>query len=256
MFSSLSVLSKSREGKEVVGFLNSLPSSLLCEMAGKAGYDFVILDMEHLLREERDVLDCIRSCELAGVEPWVRVPGVDPKRIGRLLDNGARAIVLPKVESREEVRKAVEAAWFPPQGQRTITGGRITGFGTLPIAEYVKQVNKSAFIVPMIESKKGAALFSDILSQNGILAAMDGALDLAVDIGVGADPTDEAVQDVVKSIALYCIKKNIPFCANPRTPQQKELLEKLGIKCFLAGEDRGIILSALKERRAQFTLLP
>lgn len=101
------------QGEEVYGLLNSVPSPLLCEMIGYAGYHFVILDMEHLLRGGDELMHCLRACESAGVSPWVRVPEVDEKLIGRLLDAGVEAIVLPRVESAAEVARAIAAAQFP-----------------------------------------------------------------------------------------------------------------------------------------------
>lgn len=245
---SLSLAELIKAHNSIYGFLNSVPSPLLCEMAGRAGYQFVILDMEHLLVSESEILSYIRCCELAGVAPWVRVPDANPKRIGRLLDNGVSAIVLPKVESSQEVEQAVKACWFPPYGTRTITGGRITGFGTIPLADYIEQVRQQTFIIPMIESRKGVECLTDILQLDGVAAVMDGALDLSLDIGAGPNPAHKEVYDIVKSLIRACHARNIVYCANPRTSlQQHELIEE-GVKCFLVGEDRGIVLAALQNR--------
>ena len=65
-----------------IGLLQSVPSPLLCEMLGHAGYDFVLLDLEHVLLSPDQLQHAIRACELGGCAPWVRVPEVDEKLIG------------------------------------------------------------------------------------------------------------------------------------------------------------------------------
>ncbi|MFB8829762.1 aldolase/citrate lyase family protein [Azotobacter sp. CWF10] len=94
--------------------LNSVPSPLLCEMIAAAGYHFVILDMEHLLRSGDELMHCLRACESAGIAPRLRLPEADEKLIGRALDAGFEAIVLPRVESAGEVERAIAAACFRP----------------------------------------------------------------------------------------------------------------------------------------------
>lgn len=118
MIRTSQVFSRLNEGKSVYGVLNSLPSPMLCEMLAFAGYDFVILDLEHLLRSEEDIMHCIRACEAAGISPWLRLPQVDEKLIGRALDAGIEAIVLSRIESAAQVQRAIEAAFFPPLGKR------------------------------------------------------------------------------------------------------------------------------------------
>lgn len=96
-------------------------------------------------------MHCLRACEAAGISPWLRLPEVDAKLIGRALDAGVEAIVLPRVESAEEVERAVVAASFPPLGNRGITGGRGTGFGTLTLPGHIEMTNAEPRIMPMID---------------------------------------------------------------------------------------------------------
>ncbi|MBS7691232.1 4-hydroxy-2-oxovalerate aldolase [Pseudomonas lalucatii] len=242
------VFAQLERGETVYGLLNSLASPLLCEMIGHAGYDFVILDLEHLLRDGDELMHCLRACEAAGLAPWVRVPEVDDKLIGRLLDAGAEAIVLPRVESAAEVARAVAAAQFPPQGRRGISGGRNTGFGALALADYIALSNRQPRIVPMIESAAGLAALPQILAVPGLAMVLEGALDLALDLGVGPAPLHPQVWQALQRMATACAAAGIPFCANPRSPEQHAHWCALGLRSFLAGEDRGLLHQALKAR--------
>jgi 4-hydroxy-2-oxoheptanedioate aldolase len=241
-------MSRLREGKHIYGLLNSVPSPLLCEMSAAAGYDFLILDMEHLLRSEEELMHCLRACEQAGIAAWLRVPGVDAKLIGRALDAGFQAIVLPRVESAKEVEAAIAAAWFPPRGRRSITGGRGTGFGALALQPYIERGNAEPRIIPMIESAAGLAALPAILKLPGVTMILEGALDLALDLGLGPDPFDPQVWQALQQMADACGAADVPFCANPRNSEQLQYWRDRGIRSYLAGEDRGLLLNALKNR--------
>ena len=242
------VFARLERDEEVYGLLNSLPSPLLCEMIGLAGYHFVILDMEHLLRGGDELMHCLRACETAGVSPWVRVPEVDEKLIGRLLDAGAEAIVLPRVESAAEVARAIAAAQFPPLGRRGISGGRNTGFGSLSLPQYIELSNRQPRIVPMIKSAAGLETLPAIVALPGVAMLLEGALDLALDLQLGPDPLHPHVWQALQHMAASCTRSQVPFCANPRTPEQHSHWRSQGIRSFLAGEDRGLLHNALKTR--------
>ncbi|SFB34966.1 HpcH/HpaI aldolase family protein [Azotobacter beijerinckii] len=246
------VFARLRQGDEVFGLLNSVPSPLLCEMIAAAGYHFAILDMEHLLRSGDELMHCLRACESAGLAPWLRVPEVDEKLIGRALDAGVEAIVLPRVESAAEVERAIAAACFPPRGRRGISGGRVTGFGALALPDYIALANGEPRIVPMIESAAGLAALPEILALPGVAMVLEGALDLALDLQLGPEPTHPQVWQALQSMAAACADAGVPFCANPRTPEQIRHWRSQGIRSFLAGEDRGLLLNALKSRLNSF----
>lgn len=232
-----------------VGLLNSVPSPLLCEMFGHAGYDFVVLDLEHQLLSPDQLQHAIRACELGRCEPWVRVPEVDEKLIGRVLDAGARGVVISRLETAEQAERAVKAAHFPPFGRRGITGGRVTGFGKTSLDDYIAWSRDAIRVVPMIESAAGIDALPAILAVPGISLVMEGALDLALDMGLGPQPMHEHVWDQLLRMAAYCDTAGIPFCANPRDEKQRDYWFTRNPRWLLAGEDRGLLMTALRDRR-------
>lgn len=235
-----------------VGLLNALPAPLLCEMIGHAGYDFVVLDLEHLLVSPDQLQHAIRACELGGCEPWVRVPEVDTKLIGRVLDAGAKGIVIPRLETVAEAALAVSAARFPPLGRRGITGGRVTGFGKVSLPDYIARANQEIRIVPMIESAAGIRALPEILAVPGISLVMEGALDLALDMGLGPLPLHPDVWTSLRQIAEHCRHAGIPFCANPRDDEQRLYWAAQGTQWLLAGEDRSLLQNTLRQRAKTF----
>lgn len=235
-----------------VGLLNSVSSPLLCEMYGAAGFDFVVLDMEHALVSPGELQHAIRACEVGGCEPWVRVPEVDDRLIGRVLDAGSRGVVIPRLETASQARRAVRAAHYPPIGSRGITGGRITRFGATALAAYIEQSRESIRVAVMIESQAGVEALPQIAAVPGVSLVMEGALDLSLDLGLGPQPLHPKVWNRLLRIADGCEAAGVPFCPNPRTDAQREHWLARGARWFLAGEDRGLLLAALRERRGLF----
>lgn len=230
----------------VFGILNSVPSPVICEMLAVAGYDFVILDTEHLLSTGSELEHAIRASECAGIAALVRVPGCDPALIARALDAGAQGIVIPRVGSLAQAREAMAAVRFPPLGRRGITGGRNTGFGTLGLNDYMEKANREILLALMIEDPEGLEALPQMLALPGIDLVMEGALDLSIAMGHGSDVQHPDVQAALRSMAAHCREADIPFCALPRQPGQYEAWRAAGVTTFLTGEDRGILFRQLK----------
>lgn len=240
-----------KENREVYGLVNSVPVPMLVEMMAYADYDFVIIDLEHLFRDPTELEHAIRAAESSKITPFVRVPIDSPYLIKHALDAGAHGIVIPQVNNKKQAEVAVKACYYPPLGTRGITGGKNTGFGRLPISEYVAQANNEVMLTVMIESKEGVENLDDILSVKGIDMVLEGALDLAVSLGHGQDMQHHDVQSGINLTAELCIKYGITFCALPRANGQIDKWRAQGIKAFVAGQDRGIIFRALQKNLTQ-----
>lgn len=234
------------EGKTVFGLLNSVPSPLLVEMLGYAGYDFVILDMEHVCVNPETLENMVRAAECAGITPLVRVPGATPEVILRMLDCGAQGVVVPHVRSRAEAERAVQASRYHPCGARGISGGRTTGFGAIDLPTYFARANAELMVVLMIEDRQGVEAIDEILSVPGVDLVLEGAVDLSQSYGVPAQLQHPRVQAAIQRVADGCRRHGVPFCAIPRHPGQLEDWAAGGVHAFLLGDDRGVAFRALK----------
>ena len=232
----------------VFGILNSVPSPVICEMFAYAGFDFAILDTEHVLISDETLAHCIRAADCAGLPLLVRVPDDNPATIGKILDAGAAGIVVSRVSSLAMAKNVVSAAKYPPLGQRGISGGRNTGFGTLVLQDYIDIANREVLVCLMIECKNGMAALPEIVELDQIDMIIEGALDLSLSLGYGTQVTHTDVQDQIHKMAQLCQARNIPFCAIPRTPEQQINWHQKGAKAFLIGEDRGMIFKTFKNQ--------
>lgn len=239
-------------GEASYGLLCSLPLPLMVEMIGYVGYDFVILDQEHVGVNPETLENMIRAAECAGITPLVRVPGCQPDAILRALDAGAQGIVVPHVRSRAEAEQIVAASRYHPLGNRGISGGRTTGFGRLALPEYFERANREIMVVVMIEDREGVEQLESILSVPGIDLVLEGAVDLSQSFGLPGQMQHPQVCEAVRTIARICAENSVAFCAVPRSPSQMTDWQSRSTPAYLLGDDRGVSFRALAAHLSVF----
>lgn len=153
------------------------------EAAGHAGYDFVLLDMEHGPGTFENLQNLIRAANVAGVCPVVRVPRGTDIWIDRALDVGAGAVLVPQIDTAEQARAVVSAAKFSPVGTRgTCRFVRSAGYGAVPGAQYFSQAQETVVII-QAEGKKAVENLDEILDVPGIDVIFVGPYDLSSSLG-------------------------------------------------------------------------
>lgn len=140
----------------------------MVEAAGHAGYDFVLLDMEHGTTTFQELPNLIRAANVTGVCPVVRVPRGSDIWIDQALDVGAGAVMIPQIDTAEQARAAVSAAKFSPVGTRgTCRFVRSAGFGAVPGSEYFSRAQDTVVIL-QAEGQKAIDNLDEILDVPGI----------------------------------------------------------------------------------------
>ncbi|MDQ0916519.1 HpcH/HpaI aldolase/citrate lyase family protein [Paenibacillus sp. V4I5] len=238
---------KLREGKEVFGLFCSIPSPVVVEMIGLAGYDFVIIDTEHVLINPETIEHMIRAAEAVDLTALVRVPEADAGAILRALDGGAYGIVVPHIESIEQAEFIVKASRYFPQGERSLNGGRPGAFGKNSLLAYMSRANDEIMVIPMIESKQGVERIEEIVSVEGIDMIMVGTADLSQSYGVPWQTQHEVVRKAVRTVCSSAVKKDIPFCAIPRKLDEMDEWRESDVKAYVLGDERGIAFRALQD---------
>ncbi len=184
---------KLKVGETALGFWLSTNSLAVTEMAAGAGWDWVLLDMEHTAYDVETVERHLLAAHHGGdAELVVRVPSVDPALMKRLMDAGVRSYMFPYVDTVEEARLAVATTRYPPHGVRGFAGGtRATRFGR--DADYLKTYADDVFVSIQIESARAIDAIPAYGTIDGIDAMLIGANDLAADLGHLGDTRHAAV---------------------------------------------------------------
>jgi 2-keto-3-deoxy-L-rhamnonate aldolase RhmA len=187
------------QGETLVGTFVFLPSPALVEIIAKAGFDFIIIDMEHSPKDWSTVEHMIRAANIHGLPVLIRVSENSEKLILQCLEIGADGIVLPFVQTAEQVTDAANAVYYPPKGKRgTCTVTRVTGYGAhrQRFLEHCREQNERLVIVAQIEDIAGVENIDAIIAADpGIDVVLLGRSDLASALGAPGQVDDPRVME-------------------------------------------------------------
>jgi len=192
---------KLASGEIVVGTHLNLSSPALAEMCGHLGFDFIIVDMEHILFDPERVEAIMCAADLTGITPIVRPVKNDPDLILPYLDAGAQGVFAPHVKTAEEARRVVAAVKYPPQGVRGSASQRAAQYGlTTTVAEHVRDSNRETMATVSIEDLEGIRNVDEIAAVEGVDVVCMGPDDLALALGRPGAYDHPAVQDTFRHL--------------------------------------------------------
>lgn len=171
-------------GQPALGYWLSLRSLAVTEMAAGLGWDWLLLDMEHVIHDIETVEQHLLAARHAAsdTELVVRVPSIDPALVKRLLDGGVRSFMFPLVQTVEEARLTVASTRYPPKGIRGFSGGtRATRWGR--DMSYLSTYEEDICVIIQIESPEAVPHIPAFGAVDGIDAMLIGANDLAANCG-------------------------------------------------------------------------
>jgi 4-hydroxy-2-oxoheptanedioate aldolase len=174
-------------GRNPVLYHQSVPSFSIPEWAAAAGYDGVVLDLQHGELGLEAACGILRSIPRDNAYAYARVGSLDPAPILRLLDSGARGIVAPTVESRSQAEALVTAVKYPPAGNRSLGPSRPALYPVDPGDpgdSYTEAGNRAVSAIAQIETKAGVDRAEEIVSTPGLDSVYIGPADLAVSYGL------------------------------------------------------------------------
>lgn len=187
-----------KRGELVLGCFQRIPAPEVTEVCAYAGFDFVVVDMEHTLVSEERIADLVRAAEAAGIAALIRVPSHDPAAIGRLLEAGPTGLHVPQVRSVAEAEAIVRATRFQPTGSRGLAPSRGAGYGTLrSLAEHVRASEEELLLVVQVEDRSGLDELDAIAALDGVDAVFIGLTDLSQDLGVPGEYDHPTLEEAV-----------------------------------------------------------
>ncbi len=167
----------------VVGSWLSLGDCAVAEIMSQAGFDFLVIDLEHAPTSPETAAAMIRVIDLAGCSPLVRVTEFSSAQIKQMLDAGAHGIVVPNVQNAEQAQAVVRSTRYPPAGNRGVGLHRAQGYRP-SFDEYLESMADGLLVAVQIESMIGVENIDEIVSVEGIDAVMVGPYDLSADLGI------------------------------------------------------------------------
>lgn len=169
-------------GEATIGSWLTLPSPAIAEILARAGFDWLVVDLEHSITPIDIAGDMIRIIDLVGVSPLVRLTSNDPNQIKRVMDAGAHGIVVPMVNDADDARRAVAATRYAPVGTRGVGLARAQGYGA-NFQPYLDWQTDGPIVIVQIEHIDAVNALADILSVPGVDAFIIGPYDLSASMG-------------------------------------------------------------------------
>ncbi len=183
-------------GHAQIGIWSMMREPMVTEMLGQLGYDWILLDCEHTPNDEPGVMAMLQALSACEIAPVVRPTCLDVAEIKRLLDVGARNILVPYVQNVEEAALAAAAVAYPPEGIRGVsTTSRATGFGAEP--DYFTKARDGICLIVQIETREALDRLEEIAAVPGIDGLFIGPADLAASLGHPGNPKHPEVHAAI-----------------------------------------------------------
>ena len=194
-----------KQGRFAIGTTITIGHPDVAEVIGRLGYDWILIDTEHAPLEPATVQNLLQAMSASQSVPIVRVPWNDMVLIKRILDVGAYGIIVPWVNTKEEAVRAVRSIKYPPLGLRGFGPRRAAMFDQ----DYVKTANEELFLGVQIETQTAVDNIDEILSVEGIDAALVGPSDLSMSMGIFSQFQDPRFVAAMEKIARSCMDHHV-----------------------------------------------
>lgn len=186
----------------LIGAWINLAEPFIAEMAGRAGYDFVVLDAQHGLISDHVLFGMIQAIEASGAMTVVRAADADPGRLGRLLDFGVDAVIVPMIESLAHARAVAAAGQYPPHGVRSYGPTRVS----LRRDNYFRTAGQHVRILTMVELASVVPDIEAIAALPGVAGLFVGPSDLSIGLGLqpARDQPDASFVHALDRVVRAC----------------------------------------------------
>ncbi len=243
------------QNKEVaLGTFMFTYSPTVMEILGHSGFDFVIIDTEHGPTGAMDTVlleQIIRAAEVSGTVPLVRLPERSKVMTQKVLDAGAKGIVVPWIQSKEDAAEAVRDAKYPPDGHRGACFlTRPTGYSSKFTPDYWEKANEHILVVPLIENQKSVDNIEGILGVKGVDFVFFGGRDYSMSCGF-AQVNNPKTQGARELLMKKCDEYDVPLANFLYAPFEESVANSIGngAKILVAGGDVALLLQICSELR-------
>lgn len=189
-----------KEGRKTAGAWLQIASPMTAEIMSRAGFDWLIIDMEHGPGDILTLISQLQAMNGSGCAPLVRAPWNDFVVVKRILDAGAYGVLFPYINTKAEAEAAVRACKYPPEGIRGTAGSpRAAGYGQ-NARNYLPYANDQILILVAAETADAVANLDEILSVPGVDGVFIGPMDLSTSMGHMGNPTHPEVKSTIETI--------------------------------------------------------
>lgn len=230
-----------RQGETVIGCWLSLGSSITAEIVGMAGFDWVLIDLEHGAGGEKDVLHQLQALEHTPAAAVVRVESGQRQRIHRILDMGAEGIMIPRISDATEAAAVASGLHYPPEGTRGIAKMvRASGYGQ-SFPDYYKNTKEDILGIVQIETTEALHHLDAVAALDGIDVLFIGPSDLSMALGIFGQLDHPLFREALKATVSAAQKAGKAVGILLQNPNDLQLYQEMGIRMIACGSDGGFV---------------
>jgi len=235
-----------KNGDTLIGCWLNLGNSITAEITGLAGFDWVLIDLEHGSGTENDLLYQLQALQHTPAAPVVRIEGASRQRIHRVLDLGAEGVMVPRINNPEEAGIAALGLHYPPEGNRGVARMvRATGFGQ-DFGEYLSNSRDEVVGIIQVETVEVLEHLDEIAALNGIDVLFIGPSDLSMALGKFGSFDHPLYIDAVKMTVNAAQKRNKAAGILLPGPEDFRTYHEMGVRLFAGGSDATFVADGAK----------
>ena len=220
-------------------------------MLAACGLDFVIFDMEHGRCDLALLAEMVASCRGSEIVPIARVPDLGYAPLSRPLDIGARGVMVPRVETRQQAEDIVSQLKYAPQGRRGVAMGIAHDLYQAGDAGFFARANEEIAVLLLLETEKAFQNLEEIVSVPGVDVAWMGHYDLTVSMGIAAQFEHPRFLAAMDELVAVCRRHDVAPGFLPATPEAAAHWIDKGFRVISLGSDVGVFLDGVRKFRAQ-----
>lgn len=245
------LLNKLNNNEQVLGTFVEINGRGLIESLAHAGLDFCIIDAEHSPITSESIETHVQTSLNHGLTAFVRIPEISRTSILKSLDSGAQGLIIPFIETVDQVKEIINLAKFSPLGNRGYCPTINTHFESLGLT-YMEECNQTQLILPQCETLGAYQAIDEIVCLEGVDGIFVGPLDLSIALGVPFDLESNILKEAILKILKSCKeahKLSFIFAGNMKKTQEYKSLGFDGIAYSL---DVSVLTNAYKQIVDQF----
>ncbi|PQA86359.1 HpcH/HpaI aldolase family protein [Hyphococcus luteus] len=237
-------------GGSLLGTWLKIPSLATVEMMGHAGFDFLVIDMEHAPHSLDQVYQFIFATQASGMAALVRLPDHNGSDIQRLLDSGADGLLAPRMTSVETAERLTNQMLFSPKGERGLgTTSRAGRWGLAPMEDYLKRGDEECLRMVQLENWETLNAVEDYLAVPGVNGVFVGHGDLYLSSGKPA--SDPEVRQLTQRVCDAARKAGKLCGAAAATPEDARIYREMGYSLVMVSNDATLFAKAAADAVAQ-----
>ena len=240
-----------KQGETLNGCWLNLGTSITAEIVGLAGFDWVLIDLEHGAGAEKDVLSQLQALEHGTASVIVRVESAHSQRIHRILDMGAEGIMCPRISNPAEARDVVQGLYYPPDGKRGVAKMvRATRFGK-DFNEYYKNSKDTILGIVQIETAEVLNHLDEVAAMDGIDVLFIGPSDLTMELGIFGQFDHPLFKDALRRTVDAAGKAGKATGILLFNPGDYNTYRDLGIRLIACGSDATFVSEGARNMAAK-----